>query len=105
MGQKIASSITVPAVAVLKFEDTPLQTVFETIADRKGTPISIEENLLTGLSFTGEFKDDESLQSMVGVICQMNNLTYTQIDEHIHIQQRHNEETIEEIKKNEIQIK
>ncbi|PRD46833.1 FecR family protein [Sphingobacterium haloxyli] len=99
-----SDSVIVPAVAVMKFEDTPLQTVFETIARHKGTPISIDENLLTGLSFTGEFRDDEPLQAIVSVICQMNNLTYTETDEHIHIQQKHNN-TIQEVKKSEIQIK
>ncbi|PRD51933.1 FecR family protein [Sphingobacterium gobiense] len=99
-----SDSVIVPAVAVMKFEDTPLQTVFETVARHKGTPIFIEENLLTGLSFTGEFRDDESLQAIVSVICQMNNLTYTETGEHIHIQQKQNN-TIEEIKKSEIQIK
>lgn len=60
----------------LIFEDSPLKLVFEYIALRKKMTIVTDSVDLEGLSFTGEFKDTESLSSIIHIVCRMNDLQY-----------------------------
>lgn len=66
----------IPAPEMLTFDETPLKTVFETISRKKGVQINTGNLALEGLFFTGTFRESESIQSMVGIVCQMNGFEY-----------------------------
>ncbi|WP_437921243.1 FecR family protein [Sphingobacterium sp. LRF_L2] len=78
----------------LLFEDSPLEEVFSYIASRKNVTIVTDSVDLDGLSFTGEFKDSESLLSIVHIVCQMNNLQYVAENNRILIQKKPQAELI-----------
>jgi len=71
----------------LHFEDTPLEEVFESIAKHKNEAIKIGKINLEGLSFTGDFSSEESIQVMLQIVCQMNGLTYREDGNIIWIEQ------------------
>ncbi|SEK28738.1 FecR family protein [Parapedobacter koreensis] len=60
----------------LQFEQTPLATVFDRIASQLKTRIAVVGANLDGLSFTGSFEATDSLDVILSVICQMNDLTH-----------------------------
>ncbi|WP_270087295.1 FecR family protein [Sphingobacterium sp. SYP-B4668] len=66
-----------PVQQGIQFEQTPLTEVFATIARLKGATINIEHAALTGLSFTGKLEKHYTVDVMLSIVCQMNELTYT----------------------------
>ena len=70
-----------PADEVISFQDSPLDSVFQSIAHKKGVSISTNTVDLTGLTFTGEFQSSESTKSIIGIVCQMNGLRFTETAE------------------------
>jgi transmembrane sensor len=71
----------------LHFEDIPLEEVFGSIARHKNVSIKIGKIKLEGLSFTGDFSPEESIQVMLQIVCQMNGLTYREDGNTIWIEQ------------------
>ncbi|MFD2967774.1 FecR family protein [Sphingobacterium bambusae] len=63
---------------VMSFQDTPLLAVFDSIGRKKEVRISSNADELAGLTFTGEFKSSESVTSIIGIVCQMNGLHFTE---------------------------
>lgn len=63
---------------VMSFQDTPLLAVFDSIGRKKGVRISSNADELAGLTFTGEFKTSESITTIIGIVCQMNGLHFTE---------------------------
>lgn len=61
---------------LLKFDNQDLTQVFEIIAKEKNIKIEFDKELLTGKTFTGEFSESNSLEMILNIICQMNELSY-----------------------------
>lgn len=61
---------------LLKFDNQDLNQVFEIIAKEKNIKIEFDKELLTGKTFTGEFSESNSLEMILNIICQMNELSF-----------------------------
>jgi len=61
----------------LQFDQTPLPEVFAKIESLKGVVINLEHASLGGMSFTGRLEEHYTLEVMLSIVCQMNELSYT----------------------------
>lgn len=62
----------------LRFDGVALKSVFEEIASKHQSEIQVYVPDIDGLTFTGEFGAMESTETIVQIICSMNNLRYEQ---------------------------
>ncbi len=67
----------------LRFNRTPLGEVFRRIADLKGVIISTEKVDLGDLSFSGDLLPTDSLETILSIVCTMNDLNYRHEDDHV----------------------
>lgn len=70
----VAAKTTRPVTPMMVFKDTPLHTVFQTIALEQGIQIITDAHELKGLTFTGEFKINEPAHLIIDIVCNMNGL-------------------------------
>ncbi len=70
---------------VMEFDKTPLTRVFDRLGSFYGKQIRYHKNGLHHLSFTGTFGQNDSLQTALTVICNMNNLVFTVEQDTIYI--------------------
>ena len=67
----------------LQFYRTPLLEVFQRLEAAKGVPIHTTKADLNGLSFSGVFLPTDSPDTILSIICTMNDLTYRYEDDHV----------------------
>ncbi|WP_257657795.1 FecR family protein [Parapedobacter lycopersici] len=68
----------------LQFSRTPLVDVFQRLAEARGIRITVQGTRLKGLSFSGAFLPTDSLETMLSIVCTMNDLNYRyEKDDHI----------------------
>src|SRR5690606_4215114 len=60
----------------LQFSRTPLVDVFQRLAEARGVRITVQGTRLKGLSFSGAFLPTDSLETMLSIVCTMNDLNY-----------------------------
>gem|GEM_PF-322630 len=70
---------------ILIFNKTPLEEVFAKIGKKYGYSIHIQEANITNLSFTGNFKETDSLSTIMNIICTMNDLVYHKEEDKLRI--------------------
>ena len=70
----IASKTVQSTEPTMVFNDTPLYTVFQTVALEQGIQVISDEDELKGLTFTGEFKINEPAHFIIEIVCNMNGL-------------------------------
>lgn len=70
---------------ILIFNKTPLEEVFAKIGKKYGYSIDIQEANITNLSFTGNFKETDSLSTIMNIICTMNDLVYHKEEDKLRI--------------------
>lgn len=68
--------VQVPPSSFLHFDRTPLANVFSEVAVKLNVAIVTESADLGGLSFTGDFEEDDSLETILSIVCNMNDLMY-----------------------------
>lgn len=73
---RIAASTTSKA-ADLRFERDDLEKVIQQITAKFDTPIFLEKGVLKHLTFTGEFSEQDDLETILATICLVNDLQYS----------------------------
>ncbi|HTE24455.1 FecR family protein [Flavitalea sp.] len=68
---------------ILRFHDEPLASVFDALAQKYQQRISYSRIQLSGMSFTGEFNNKESIFEFIQTACQLNGLTVHRSDKMI----------------------
>ncbi|MBK1438847.1 FecR domain-containing protein [Parapedobacter sp. ISTM3] len=81
-------AVPLDTTGALQFEQTPLAAVFDHVAARMKTTIVVTKTDLKGLSFTGSFELTDSLEVMLSVICQMNDLVHEYQDGQVIIRKK-----------------
>jgi len=90
-GDKARELVPDASVPILRFDNAPLEKVFVSLSEQKNIHILFDQADLHGLTFTGEFTDEDSLQVVLQIICRMNNLLYEESEQGIHIRKGHKE--------------
>lgn len=67
-----------PVTTDLNFQKTALSEVFDTIADRFDIQIDHDARGMNRMTFTGTFRQDDSPETIISIICRINNLVYEQ---------------------------
>lgn len=63
---------------VFVFERTSLEKVFRQLSEHYKVDIQVRDTDLTGLSFTGKILSTDDLQTVLSIICNTNDLTFSQ---------------------------
>lgn len=72
----------------LNFDKAPLELVFNRISADRSIQITVNRAELKGLSFTGHFQQEDSLDVILSVICRMNDLNWKRDGENVIVNQR-----------------
>jgi transmembrane sensor len=72
----------------LNFDKAPLTLVFDRISADRNIQITSNSSGLRGLSFTGHFQQEDSLDVILSVICRMNDLSWKRDGDNVIINQK-----------------